>query len=245
MTHHSQPYRLIVGKMRALVVANSQDADPGFVGERFRHHGFAFSEAHREYPTEWPDMAGHDLILLLGSEWSVYWDHISGEVAAETALVKAAHGAGIPIFGICFGSQIVAHALGGKVHRATRPEVGWHQVETTFPQVIASGPWLQWHFDVFDKPAEFTQLAHSESGPQAIVGGRTFASQFHPEATESMLARWTSGGGIEELSRLGLNAEKVMADTRANVGVSRQNSDRIVDWFVESVASGPIDSHRA
>ena len=226
--------------MRALVVANSNDADPGFVGERFRHHGFAFSEAHREYPTEWPEMAGHDLILLLGSEWSVYWDHISGEVAAETALVQAAHQAGIPIFGICYGSQMVAHALGGRVLRATRPEVGWHQVESALPQVIASGPWLQWHFDGFEKPAEFTQLAHSESGPQAIVGGRTFASQFHPEATESMLARWTAGGGADELGRLGLTPEQVMADTRANVGASRKNSDRIVDWFVESVAPTPL-----
>ena len=185
-------------------------------------------------------MPGHDLILLLGSEWSVYWDHISGEVAAETALVQAAHQSGIPIFGICFGSQIVAHSLGGRVHRATRPEVGWHQVESTFPQVIASGPWLQWHFDAFEKPAEFTQLAHSESGPQAIVAGRTFATQFHPEATESMLARWTAGGGADELGRLGLTPEQVMAETRANVGVSRKNSDRIVDWFVESVASATV-----
>jgi len=185
-------------------------------------------------------MAGHDLILLLGSEWSVYWDHISGEVAAETALVQSAHQAGIPIFGICFGSQIVAHALGGRVHRATRPEVGWHQVESTFPQVIASGPWLQWHFDAFEKPAEFTQLAQSESGPQAILGGHTFATQFHPEATESMLARWTAGGGADELDRLGLTPEQVMAETRANVGVSRKNSDQIVDWFVEFVASTPL-----
>ena len=226
--------------MRALVVANSNDADSGFVGERFRHHGYAFSEAHRECPAEWPELPGHDLILLLGSEWSVYWDHISGEVAAETALVQAAYQAGIPIFAICFGSQMVAHALGGRVFRATRPEVGWHFIESTFPQVIASGPWLQWHFDGFEKPAEFTQLAHSESGPQAIVGGRTFASQFHPEATESMLARWTAGGGADELGRLGLTPEQVMADTRANVGASRKNSDRIVDWFVESVAPTPL-----
>ena len=123
MVHHTQGAPHIVGHMRALVVANSNDADPGFVGERFRHHGYAFSEAHREYPAEWPEMPGHDLILLLGSEWSVYWDHISGEVAAESALVKAAHQAGIPIFGICFGSQIVAHSLGGRVHRATRPDI--------------------------------------------------------------------------------------------------------------------------
>lgn len=226
--------------MRALVVANSNDADPGFVGERFRHHGYAFSEAHREHPVEWPEMAGHDLILLLGSDWSVYWDHISGEVEAETVLVRAAYQAGIPIFGICYGSQMVAHALGGKVHRATRPEVGWYQVESDLPQVVASGPWLQWHFDAFEKPAEFAQLAHSESGPQVIAAGRVFASQFHPEATESMLAQWTAGAGIDELNRLGLTPEKVMADTRANVGVSRKNSDRIVDWFVEFVAPAPL-----
>jgi hypothetical protein len=47
------------------------------------------------------------------------------------------------------------------------------------------------------------------------------------------------------LSRLGLTAEKVMADTRANVGVSRKNSDQIVDWFVESVASAASQPSRA
>ena len=72
------------------------------------------------------------------------------------------------------------------------------------------------------------------------MAGRTFATQFHPEATESMLARWTSGGGTEELSRLGLTPEQVMAETRANVGASRKNSDQIVDWFVESVASATL-----
>jgi len=228
--------------MRALVVANSNDADPGFVGERFRHHGYAFSEAHREYPTEWPEMAGHDLILLLGSEWSVYWDHISGEVAAESALVKAAHGAGIPIFGICFGSQIVAHSLGGRVHRADRPEVGWHQVESAFPQVIASGPWLQWHFDVFEKPAQFTQLAHSESGPQAILGGRTFASQFHPEATETIVSHWSSGTGAEELDAAGLSKVELLSETRSQVEGAEIRCDELVDWYISTIAQRHMGS---
>ena len=34
-------------RVRAIVIANAADADCGFVGERFRHHGFAFTEAHR------------------------------------------------------------------------------------------------------------------------------------------------------------------------------------------------------
>ena len=62
-----------VPPMRALLIANAADADAGFVGERFRHHGFAFTECHRERPAEWAELDGHDLVLLLGSEWSVYW----------------------------------------------------------------------------------------------------------------------------------------------------------------------------
>jgi GMP synthase-like glutamine amidotransferase len=76
--------------MRALLIANAVDADAGFVGDRLRHHGFAFDECHREHPDEWPDLDGHDLVLLLGSEWSVYWPEVADEVAAEVALIREA-----------------------------------------------------------------------------------------------------------------------------------------------------------
>lgn len=222
--------------MRGLVVANFNDADPGYVGERFRHNGFAFTECHRERSDEWPDLAGHDLVLVLGSEWSVYWDHLAREVAAEAALVEAAHTAGVPVFGICYGSQIIAHALGGQVTRATRPEVGWTPVESTSPQVIAPGPWMQWHFDVFSPAPGFEVLATSPSGPQAVAGGRTFATQFHPEATETIISRWTAGGGGDDLGRMGLTAEGLLAATREHVKASRPAAERLVDWFLDDIA---------
>jgi len=220
--------------VRALLVANTVDADPGFVGERLRHHGYAFDECLRETPDEWPDLAGHDLVVLLGSEWSVYWDTVTREVAAESALVSEAHRTGVPIFGICYGSQMLAHSLGGAVQRATRPEVGWHRVDTEIPEVISPGPWMQWHFDVFTPPSGWSVLASSPSGPQAIRSGRSFATQFHPEATETMLAAWTAGS--EDLVRMGLSAETVMAETRDHVKRSRSECARIVDWFVNEVA---------
>ena len=220
--------------MRALLIANSIDADPGFVGERFRHHGFAFTECHREVPTEWPTLAGVDQVVLLGSEWSVYWDEVQTSVRAECALVKNAHEQGIPVFGICFGSQIVAHALGGSVARAARPEVGWHSVRSDRPADIDSGPWMQWHFDAFTTPPDFREIARSDSGPQAIVGARTFATQFHPEATETIVARW-SAGEPADLARLGLTAQGLMDDTRSNVGRSRRAAERLVDWYLNDV----------
>lgn len=221
--------------MRALLIANSVDADPGFVGERFRRHGFAFTECFRETPSDWPTLSGVELVLLLGSEWSVYWDDVQDSVRAECALVKSAHEQGIPVFGICFGSQIVAHALGGSVARAARPEVGWQSVRSSQPHDIASGPWMQWHFDAFTTPAGFRELAESDSGPQAIVGSRTFATQFHPEATETIVARW-SAGDPADLTRLGLSPEQLMSDTRTHVARSRPSAERIVDWYLEEVA---------
>lgn len=220
--------------VRALLVANTVDADPGFVGERLRHHGYAFDECLRETPAEWPDLAGHDLVVLMGSEWSVYWDTVQREVAAESALVREAHRTGVPIFGVCYGSQMMAHSLGGSVQRAARPEVGWHRVDTEIPEVISPGPWMQWHFDVFTPPVGWSVLASSPSGPQAIRSGRSFATQFHPEATETMLAAWTAGS--EDLVRMGLSAETVMAETRDHVKRSRSECSRIVDWFVNEVA---------
>lgn len=219
--------------MRALVIANADDADPGIVGERFRHHGVAFSDGLREHPREWPDLAGRDLVLLLGSEWSVYWDQVADSVAAECALVNEAVDRGIPVFAICFGAQVTARALGGTVERARRPEVGWHLVESDDPAVIAPGPWLQWHFDVFSVPPGLTEVARSPSGPQAMVGRRLLATQFHPEATETMLSRWTAGESHDDLLRLGLDPEAIMAETRQQVVASRPRAEALVDWFVE------------
>jgi GMP synthase-like glutamine amidotransferase len=225
-----------VSGVRGLVIANALDADSGFVGERLRHHGYTLHEGHREHPGDWPDLADHDVVLLLGSEWSVYWPDVAESVAAESALIRAAVKRGVPLLGICFGSQIVAHALGAQVQRATRPEVGWHMIETDIPEVVGPGPWLQWHYDVFTTPQGLECLARSPSGPQIVRGRRLLATQFHPEATETMLSRWSSGSGAAELERMGLGRESFMEQSRSEVVNSRRRSNQLVDWFIESIA---------
>lgn len=222
--------------MRCLVVANALDADSGFVGERLRHHGYTLHEGHREHPGDWPELAGHDLVLLLGSEWSAYDPVVADSVAAESHLIRSAVERGVPLLGICFGAQMVSQALGGRVTRAARPEVGWHMIETDVPGEVAPGPWLQWHYDVFETPPGFTCLGRSPSGPQVIRAERVLATQFHPEATETMLARWSAGSGVTELERLGLTRERFMDQTRTEVVASRGRCDRLVDWFVHDAA---------
>lgn len=223
--------------MRALLIANASDADGGFVAERFRSHGFSFVECHRESVADWPTLEGHDLVLTLGSEWSVYWPHVADSVAAEADVIRGAHTAGVPIYGICYGNQIMAHALGGTVERAPEPEIGWYQVTSDAPDAIAEGPWMQWHYDVVTVPTDSVELARSVVGPQAWTMGRSFCTQFHPEATETMIRRWAlSEGGSAELLKYGFKPDQLIEQTRSNVAESQPAAERLVDWFLDQVA---------
>lgn len=220
--------------MRALLLANSYDADPGFVGEHLRNAGFAFLECHRERPSEWAPLDRIDLVLSLGSDWSVYWEQVHDSIRAEAALLLAAHQRGTPILGICFGGQVLADALGGSVERAPEPEVGWGNIDSAVPALSGNGPWFQWHSDRFSVPTDAVRLGQSNRAEQAFRLGRTIGLQFHPEVTESIVARWTVNGA-DDLIRLGIDPDELREQTRHEVGRTRGASSRLVDWFLAEV----------
>lgn len=227
--------------MRALLIANSGDNDGGVVGERFRELGYVFEHWVREEAATWPDLPNDvRLVLSLGSDWSVYWSDIAGQVRAEADLLRSAHGRSTPIFGICFGGQILAHALGGRVERAERPEIGWFSVDfnpelTKFRQNV----WFQWHYDRFLAPADARQLATGDLGDQAFLLGNSLGLQFHPEVTPEIVARWANGAGADELLRVGLDPHGVVAESSAHAHMSRTAGCELVDWFVDCVRISP------
>ena len=227
-----------VASVRALVIGNGDDLDTGFVGQRLREHGYAFTEGHRERPRDWPDLDAVDLVLTLGSEWNVYRPETATLVEAEAALVRDTLDAGVPLLAICFGAQVLAHALGGEVTRTDRPEIGWSAISAADNLPVASGPWMQWHYDVFTVPKQFVELARSDAGPQLICGRRAAGTQFHPEVTETMLARWLRMGGAERYRDHGGDPDELLARTRVNVGRSQPNAAALVDWFLAEVAPG-------
>ncbi len=224
-----------VGGMRAVVIGNGGDLDPGFVGAHLRRAGYTFTEGQREHPADWPALDGVELVLTLGSEWNVYDPATAGLVEAEAAFVRDVVARGVPLLGICFGAQVLAHALGGTVRRAPAPEIGWFTLAVDGPP-IAAGPWMEWHDDVFTAPDGFDVLARTDAGPQLIRGGRAVGTQFHPEATETMVRDWIDHGGAAQYARIGGDPVELLDTTRRNVTHSRAAAESLTDWFLETTA---------
>ena len=102
---------------------------------------------------------------------------------------------------------------------------------------MIGGTWLQWHYDTFTPPPEMEILATSPAGPQAIRNGRSFATQFHPEVTQAIVNRWVSESGESELSKIGISAHDLVAQTILEVPKSAPAAAALVDWFIETSAS--------
>ena len=136
-----------------------------------------------------PDPDDDQLVILMGSPESPY-DHtlpwLPGELAWLKSLVARDH----PVFGICFGSQILARALGGETYRNHGAEIGWTPVETTDAELLPSGPWLNFHFDAFTAPPAAQLLAHTSMSHQAYIHRRQMGMQPHPEITPTMFDAW-------------------------------------------------------
>jgi GMP synthase-like glutamine amidotransferase len=176
-----------------------------------------------------------DLVLVLGSDWSVYSDAVRGPVARERDLLAAAVEAATPVLAICFGAQILAAALGGEVRAADSTELGWLEVAPLGDADIEPGPWFQFHGDRFTVPPGATLLARSEVGPQAYRVGSALGVQFHPEVTPAIVRRWATSDP-EPVARAGFTTDDLVARTAAEQPRARRAAQRLVDAFLASIS---------
>ena len=224
----------------ALVIEHDETGPVGGVGERLAEHG---CELHSfrglDDPSqpvctkEFPDPTIYDVVVVLGSQWSVCEKGpIESWIDREIELVRSAHGSGTPVLGLCFGGQVLAAALGGGVTKADRPEIGWYEIESDQPEIVSPGPWFEWHYDRFSIPDGSVEVARSEVSSQVFRCGKSVGTQFHPEITPEIVASWAVVGH-EELAKLDIDPEPLIAETVDRQAEARQRADRLVDWFLE------------
>ena len=147
-------------------------------------------------PAGLDDVAG---LVFLGGSMSA--NDRYGWIDDELALIRKAQQQGLPMLGICLGSQLLSKALGGDVHEGTAgQEIGWHLLQPV--EGLANRHWLSglgteilafhWHGETFTLPPHAELILGSACyRQQAYVCGKTLALQFHIEMTAAMVREWT------------------------------------------------------
>ena len=141
------------------------------------------------------DIAAASGLVFMGGPMSV--NDALPWITAELDLIRQAQHSGLPVLGHCLGGQLIAKALGAKVHPNKVREIGWHDVAHS----DVSSDWLRdlpekfeafhWHGETFDLPAGAELLLHSNwCRHQAFAHGAMLALQFHVEMTADMVAEW-------------------------------------------------------
>ena len=191
-----------------------------------------------------PDLQSVDGIVTLGGEQSVREIDSYPYLLEEVELLRRAVGAEVPVLGICLGSQLLAHALGGSVHRAPRRTVGWHSLvpreeAADDPLVRAAGnrvPALHWNEDVIELPPDAIELFDRPGhGVEAVrAGSCAWALQFHPDADSRALEGWYARGS-QWLEQAGVDEETARAADARHMGAHGEASRAIFSAFAEVV----------
>jgi GMP synthase-like glutamine amidotransferase len=232
--------------VKALFIQHDHVSPLGPVGERFRFHGFetveqnVVSEENYYSPNvhfEFPNVDDYDVIVPMGSPWGV-WDNacIGNWLEPELDWIRAAIETGKPVFGICFGGQLIARAMGGTVAKGPKFEVGWTSIWSEEPALVSNGPWFQYHYDRWTLPEGAREIARNPVASQAFVINKALALQFHPEMVSTVLQPWFEWDGAEEIRADGQDPEIMMAQTIAIEAEAKQRTYNLVDAFLSKVA---------
>ena len=167
--------------------------------------------------------------LITGSRHGAYEDHPF--IKPLEAFIRKAYAEKVPMVGICFGHQIIAQALGGKVERF---EKGWAVGPTEYDFGGEKITMNAWHRDqVTELPPTAERVACNEFCENAalVYGDRAFTVQAHPEFNDDFVE------GLMKTRGKGLVPDALMAEAGSRLGGANSSAaiaDRIADFFKQT-----------
>ncbi|HEY1991063.1 MAG TPA: glutamine amidotransferase [Gammaproteobacteria bacterium] len=180
-----------------------------------------------------------DLVAVMGGPIGVNDGADYPFIAPELRLVEARLKAGLPLLGICLGSQFIAKALGAEVRRNRKVELGWKPLTLTDAGLSSAlrhltGPVLHWHGEIFDLPQGALSLCNTDLTPhQGFSWGRALAMQFHPEVTARGLEQWYVGN-VSDIHAAGTSTAQLRREAETHAGtLENQSAGMLRDWLAQ------------
>ena len=189
-----------------------------------------------------PVDADVDGVVMTGSRSSVYWD----EPWIDDLLDWVARAAerDLPMLGVCYGHQVLAEALGGRVEPMDDIEIGYRDLHATGDDPLFAGiesPFVAFetHSDrVVELPPGATLLAENDRGVQAFRHGDRWGVQFHPEYDRSSAETITRGKDLPE-ERIQSILDGIDADSYAAACRTKRLFDNFTAHVRRRRAAGP------
>jgi GMP synthase (glutamine-hydrolysing) len=197
---------------------------------------------------DWREFAG---LIVMGGPMGAYDEEAHPWLRAEKRLIREAAEAGLAVWGVCLGAQLLAAALGAEVRPGPRAEVGLLPVELTpaaaadpvFGDLPRTFTTLQWHSDTFELPEGATLLASSPAyRHQAFVRDRAYGLQFHLEVPPELASQWAEVPAYAESLEaiLGSGAmPQLLADVEAHAAEMLPLARRLFGRWLEHVVRVP------
>lgn len=182
-------------------------------------------------------------VISLGAHAGVLEEAEHAWMSHERKIMTWALDTGTPLLGLCFGSQLLASAAGGRVYKAEKGEFAWTQV-SMLPEA-ANDPVLgalgstadafHFHYDTFDLPENAVLLGETNGIKQAFrVGDSAWATQFHPEVGLSQQLAWLSTYR-RAFIREGIDLDEQVAKSHALAASYRKQAWALAEAFARQV----------
>ena len=156
----------------------------GLIGQWLEERGWTYERYWRE---DFPVIPSADALIVLGSFSSVASGHCVAWAPAEMDLVREWIDEGRSYLGVCFGAQILASVLGGKVER--RPRFYRKVEELPWQDGTARGPWVLWHEDAITSIGTGEVVSRLPHAIAAFQSGNAWGIQAHIELDAAGLER--------------------------------------------------------
>ena len=236
--------------MRVLILQHAEFEHAGRFRALFAREGIETQAVLMPEVTRLPPLDTFDALWVLGGVMQVWETDKYPWLLGELDLIRRAVEAGKPYFGICFGHQLLAAALGGEVGPSEVAEFGVIPVRRSGPQAgLLEGlpevfPAFSWHSaEIKALPPGYAPLAETDDcDNQHMTGAGAVGSvQFHPEIDTATMRDWfASPGVIEDLTpKLGPDPERVMIEMleRHEAELAQLAETLFANWLARARAS--------